>query len=86
MKLLKAGKNTSKAEVLHVSRFGIWILVEGSEYFLPFKDFPWFKTATIDQIHNLQLLHKKHLRWPDIDVDLEVESLHHLEQYPLVYK
>ncbi len=86
MKSLKVGKNTSKADVLHISRFGLWILVEGNEYFLPYSEFPWFKEATVEQIYNLQFYHEKHLRWPDLDVDLEIESLHHLEQYPLVYK
>lgn len=86
MKSLKAGKNTSNAKVLHISRFGLWILIEGTEYFLPYRDFPWFKTATVEQIYNLYFYHKKHLRWPDLDIDLEVESLTHLEQYPLVYK
>jgi hypothetical protein len=25
-----------------------------------------------------------HLRWPDLDVDLSVESIEHPERYPLV--
>ena len=36
------------------------------------------------QIHNVQLLHGFHLRWPDLDVDLHIESLNDLEKYPLV--
>lgn len=80
------GKNSSSAEVTQISTHGMWLLVKGIEYFLPFEDFPWFEDATVAQIHQVELLHGFHLRWPDIDVDLELESLNHLERYPLTYR
>jgi hypothetical protein len=34
---------------------------------------------------NVEQPHPQHLHWPDLDVDLEVESLLAPEAYPLVY-
>jgi len=84
MKLKELGKSSSKVEVAQISTHGIWLLVKGVEYFLPFQEFPWFEKATVAQIHNVQLLHGFHLRWPALDVDLRLESLDNLEKYPLV--
>ncbi len=86
MKLKNHGKSTSGAEVVQISSRGIWLLVNDTEYFLPFEDFPWFQKASVEQIHHVQLLHGFHLRWPDLDVDLALDSLNRLEQYPLVYR
>jgi uncharacterized protein DUF2442 len=80
------GKNTSPAEVQAISKNGVWLLVLGNEYFLAHEDYPWFKEAKAAAIKNLKLLHGTHLHWPDLDVDLELESLKHPEKYPLVYK
>lgn len=86
MKLQNPGKSISaKAEIQNISREGIWIFVINQEYFLPFTDFPWFKRATIEQIYNLEFFHGKHLSWPALDVDIELDSLKHPESYPLKY-
>ena len=84
MRSRKPGRDTSKVEILNISRDGIWLLVKPKEYFLPYKDFPWFEDAKISQICNVSLL-RHHLRWEDLDVDLELESLKNLEHYPLKY-
>jgi hypothetical protein len=80
------GASTLQAEVTNIDRFGFWLLVGDKEYFLPYKDFPWFQTATVDQILNLQLLHDDHLHWPDLDVDLSLDTLAKPEAFPLIYK
>ena len=84
MKSKKLGKSTSKAEVLSISPFGLWILVLDQEYFLPYKDFPWFKEATVKDILAISLEHNSNLRWESLDIDLELSSLSNLEKYPLV--
>jgi hypothetical protein len=33
---------------------------------------------------NVELPHPHHLYWPDLDVDLAMESIDHPERYPLV--
>jgi hypothetical protein len=45
--------------------------------------FPWFREATIREITNVQLPSPHHLYWPDLDIDLAVESIEHPEKYPL---
>ena len=86
MKLSKLGTSTSKVEVVHISSHGFWLYLQDHEYFLPFDEFPWFKDAKIKEIQNVKLLHSHHLFWPELDVDLELESLSQLEQYPLIYR
>ena len=86
MKSNLAGKNIYPVEVLNISKHGFWIFVHHSEYFLPFAEFPWFKEATIAALLNVELLHPHHLNWPDLDVDLELESIHSPEKYPLIYQ
>jgi hypothetical protein len=61
-------------------------LIAERELFVPFKQFPWFKDASISEIANVLLPSPHHLYWPDLDVDLAVDSLDHPERYPLVSK
>ena len=78
------GQSTSAVEVTNVSPHGFWLLVEQREYFVPFKDFPWFRDATIAELTNVLLPSPHHLYWPALDVDLAVDSLDHTARYPLV--
>jgi len=80
------GQNISEVEVSHVDRHGLWLCVEDKEYFLPYKDYPWFKDAKVREIMNVQLRRGHHLYWPELDVDLEVDALENPESYPLIYK
>jgi hypothetical protein len=50
------------------------------------EDFPWFKQATVDTILRLDRPAPGHLRWPDLDVDLSVNSIEHPERHPLKSK
>ena len=84
MKSAQRGRNISVVEVANVSAHGFWLLVEEREHFVPFKDFPWFRDATIAELTNVELPSEHHLYWPDLDVDLAVDSLDHPERYPLV--
>jgi hypothetical protein len=76
----------STVEVTNIDAFGFWLLVRGKEYFLPYRDYPWFKDARLGEILNVELLHGSHLRWPALDVDLCLESLLDPEAYPLIYR
>ena len=79
----KLGQHTS-AEVSNVSSMGFWLLIADKERFLPFEDFPWFREARIRELVNVELQSPNHLYWPDLDIDLSVESIDHPEQFPLV--
>ena len=78
------GKSISDIEVTNVSQHGFWVLVGDRELFLPFKKFPWFKDAPVAQLLNVELPHPTHLHWPDLDVDLSMESIEFPERFPLV--
>ena len=77
-------KDVSDVEVTNVSLHGFWIFLGGRELFVSFEDFPWFQKAPIGQLLNVQLLHADHLYWPDLDVDLALDSIEHPEKFPLV--
>ncbi len=83
MKSLKRGKHISEAEIQTISEFGIWMLIQGKECFLSYKDFPWFHGASVKQIYHFEFLHGRHLYWPDLDLDLSLESLFTPEKFPL---
>lgn len=82
----RRGKSTSAVEITNVSPHGFWLLIGEDESFVPFKEFPWFREAIIAELTNVELPSTHHLYWPDLDVDLAVESLDHPERYPLMSK
>lgn len=82
MKSNDDGKSTLEPEVTQVDRQGIWLLIDDKEYFLPFEKFPWFKDATISQIHNVQLIDNGELHWPALGINLTVESIGQPELVP----
>ena len=84
MKPETLGLSTSQVEVTNVSPHGFWLFVGEHELFVSFKDFPWFKDASIQEIGRVELPSSHHLYWPDLDIDLAVESLMNPERYPLV--
>ncbi len=77
------GPATSAAEITNISKHGFWLLIDGRELFLPFTDFPWFKRAPVEAILRLDRPTPGHLHWPDLDVDLSLDSIEHPELYPL---
>ncbi len=76
------GVNTS-VEVTHVSSHGIWIMVHDQELFLDYEHFPWFSKASLDKILHVTEQSPGHLYWPDLDVDLGLETIEHPERFPL---
>ena len=78
------GKSISDVEVTNVSQHGFWLLVGGRELFLPFNKFPWFRDAPVARLLNVAQPHPTHIYWPDLDVDLSVESIEFPERFPLV--
>ena len=84
MKSATRGKPTSVVEVTNVSKHGFWLLLGERERFLAFEHFPWFRDVSIGQLCNVELLHPHHLYWPDLDVDVAIESIDHPKRFPLV--
>ena len=84
MKSETHGIDTSEVEVTHISKHGLWLMLDGKELCLPFQQFPWFKNAPVSAILNVELPQPHHLYWPDLDIDLAVESIEYPERFPLV--
>lgn len=83
MKSGALGKSSSELEVTNVSPFGLWVLLGSEELYLPYTIFPWFKDATIAQVTHVERPSPNHLYWPDLDIDLAVESIRDPEAFPL---
>ncbi len=80
------GSVISGSEVTNIGSSGFWLLVEDREYFVPFNNYPGFRSATVTQIFTFQQQGPTQFYWPDLDIDIELGALAHPEQFPLVYK
>jgi hypothetical protein len=80
------GKSTSEVEVTNINKHGIWLLAGDREMFMPYEDFPWFKDVPVRKILNVEEPSPGHFYWPDLDVDLGVESIEHPDRFPLKVK
>jgi len=80
------GIHTSGTEVTNVSTHGFWLLSSGKELFLSYKDFPWFKDASIGKVIAVEEVSPGHFYWPELDVDLGIQSIENPEKYPLTSK
>jgi hypothetical protein len=78
------GINISPLEITHVSAHGFWLWVDEQEFFLSFKAFPWFKAANITQLNQIERPTHNHLYWPDLDIDLTLDSIKHPHNFPLI--
>lgn len=78
------GTSISPVEVTNISRHGFWVLLNDEELFLAFSEFPWFRDAAVGKILHVELPSANHLYWPELDLDLAVDSIRHPERFPLV--
>ena len=77
------GIGTSIVEVTNVSGHGIWLLTGDRELFLSYEDFPWFRDVPISQVVNVEEPAPGHFYWPDLDVDLGLQTIEQPEKFPL---
>jgi hypothetical protein len=77
------GTNTSAVEVTQISAHGVWLIVHGEELFMAYDEFPWFRDADPEAVVRVEQSAPGHLHWPDLDLDLGVESIRHPERFPL---
>ena len=80
------GKSISEVEVTNISNNGIWLLSGDKELFMSYEKFPWFKNVTVGEILNVEEPTPGHFYWPDLDVDLDTESIEHPERFPFKSK
>jgi hypothetical protein len=65
---------------------GIMLSVCGNDYFLSYNRIPWMRDASINNVLNVKMSGRNAIEWPDLNVDLEIDSLKHPERYPLIIK
>jgi hypothetical protein len=83
-----SNKNTeiSSVKILSINPEGINLSVAGKDYFISYNRVPWFRNARVNEIMNVSMMGRMGIRWEDLDVDLEIDSLEHPEKYPHVIK
>ena len=77
------GISTSQVEVTGISPHGVWLLAGEEEVLLSYEDFPWFKDVSVREILNVQEPISGHFYWPDLDLDLGMETIRHPDRFPL---
>ncbi|CDH46614.1 MAG: DUF2442 domain-containing protein [Candidatus Competibacteraceae bacterium] len=79
------GADISQVEISGVTKHGFWLLLdEQEELFVSFSEFPWFRSASIEQLFSAERPQSHHLYWPDLDIDLHVDSIRYPDRFPLV--
>ena len=79
------GASISASEVTDITPFGFWLLVDDSEYFVPFTDYPDFRRATVAQVYSVRRIGPVQLHWPALDIDIELDALARPSDYPLAF-
>jgi hypothetical protein len=78
------GTSISQIEVTSIDSQGLWLFIEGIEYFLSYENFPWFKESKLVDILNVELYSGDHIHWPALDIDLSIGILENPGNYPLI--
>lgn len=78
----------SHGDYLHCPHFPYLIAAQAKPSgFLPAGiTLSWFKKSPIGGLLNVTLPHSGHLYWPELDIDLAVDSIEQPERYPLMSK
>lgn len=77
------GIGASEVEVTNIAAHGICLVAGEEELFLAYEHFAWFKDASVGEILNVREPTSGHFYWPDLDVDLGLESIRHPDRFPL---
>ncbi len=83
---LSGNSQNTSVNVLMINSQGMMLSVQGNDYFVSYNRVPWLRDARISSALNVRMAGQNAIEWPDLDVDLEIESLKHPERYPLVMK
>ncbi len=79
------GADISQVEISGVTKHGFWLLLDDQEeLFISFAEFPWFRSVSIEQLFRVERPQSYHLYWPDLDIDLHVDSIRYPDRFPLV--
>ena len=76
----------NNVEVTFISKNGLILLVGDKEYYLSYGKFPWFKTASVSDVFDVQMKGRNRIRWEALDVDLNLSIITNPDAYPLIAK
>lgn len=85
-KELKTNGKITSVKVNSITSIGLFMTIEGKDYFLNYNDFPWFANSRVSDVLNVSILGHSSLRWESLDIDLEIDSILFPEKYPLMAK
>ena len=72
--------------VENITPFAVWVFDGKKEYAIPFSEFPCLGKASVEELMHPELSHGFHLRWEALDIDIDLRSLDHLNDYPLYFE
>jgi len=72
--------------VTNIGLHGFWFLDGNREYFVPFKDYPEFRSATVEQIHAIRRCGPGQYHWAGLDIDIEAGALEQPKSFPLEFR
>ncbi len=82
----KSNLQPTSVNVLMINAQGMMLSVLGRDYFLSYNRVPWLREARVSSALNVRMCGHDAIEWPELDIDLELESLRHPERYPLIMK
>jgi len=77
------GPVTSEAEVTNISKHGFWLLVAAASCSSPSTSSRGSSELRSTRSCTLERPTAGHLHWPELDIDLSLDSIEHPERYPL---
>ena len=77
---------TMSISVENITPFAVWVFDGKREYAIPFSEFPCLGKASVEELMHPTLSHGFHLRWESLDIDIDLRSLDHLNDYPLYFE
>ena len=80
------GTTSSDVEVTNISSHGVWLLAGTKELFMSYEDFPWFRDESIGKILHVEEPSPGHFYWPELDVDVGIDTIEHPDRFPLKAK
>ena len=69
----------TSVSVLMINAQGMMLSVLGQDYFVSYNRVPWLRDARVSSALNVRMAGPNAIEWPELDVDLEIESLKHPE-------
>ncbi|NMF96463.2 DUF2442 domain-containing protein [Aromatoleum toluolicum] len=75
--------NSGGVAVTAITDQGISLVLDGQRLHLPYDQFPWFRAVPRELIGRVVRPTPGHLYWPELDIDLSLESIERPNAAPL---